>query len=102
MRDVVSEIQNNNGVVFATYVRTSTMLPPYTNAEAAEFIRDEHHLNGNMGDYWSGAHPAFNKSHMYPLTAVITLRTGEVLATDPIPELLTPQEVLAAVEQANN
>ncbi len=57
-------------------------------------------MNGFGGNIWSGTHPAFNTLHAMPFTAVIDLKTGLVTATDPIPEILTPAQVIAAVEEA--
>ncbi len=72
-----------------------------SNEEAAEHLSDEAHLDGRRGDLWSGTHPAFADSHAYPFSAVIDLDTGVVLATDPIPEILTVEEILKQVKKAN-
>jgi len=77
-------------------------MTPYSNQEAALHLQDENHLDGFIGNIWSGTHPAFNSNHSMPFTAVIDLETGEVIATDPIPEILTPEQVIKAVEEAAN
>ena len=59
-------------------------------------------MDGFGGDIWSGTHPGFNSTHTMPFTAVIDLQTGKVIATDLIPEILTADEVMAAVEEAAN
>ncbi len=100
MREHIPEIQSLNGLFFAIYVREDK--EPYTNQEAAVHLRDPEHLNGNIGDIWSGTHPAFNKNHTFPLTAVIELQTGKVIATDPIPQIIEPEEVIEAVREAND
>lgn len=103
VREVIPEIQGAEGLIFAVYlgVDENYNITDVSNEEAAAVLMDENHLDGRMGDIWSGTHPAFNTNHGAPFTAVIDLENGEVLATDPIPELLTVDEILAAVHEAN-
>ena len=100
LRDSIPDIQDENGVLFAVYVKTD--MKAYPNDVAASHLEDSEHLDGNAGNYWSGTHPAFSSNHGMPLTAVIDLKSGEVLAVDPMPELLSADDVMDAVEQANS
>ena len=99
VKPIIKDIQEENALFFAVYVKQN--IDPYDNDEAAEHLMDEDHLDGRRGNYWSGTHPKFNPQHTFPFTAVIDLATGVVLDTDPIPELMTPDDILDTVQKAN-
>ncbi len=100
MRDILTDVQDENGLIMGVYLYANG--DDYTNEEAAQHLQDPNHFAGTQSNYWTGIHPAFNDQHGVPFTAVIELSTGKVLATDPIPEFLTPAEVMAAVKEANS
>ena len=100
MRDSIDDIQDENGLFFAVYVKTDNKA--YPNDVAASHLEDSEHIDGNAGNYWSGTHPAFSTSHGMPVTAVIDVQTGEVLASDTNGDMLSVDDVMDAVEQANS